>query len=60
MPCLVCGKPVLEGQWWLVAAKAHETIQQNSAYDGRGGIPIEQRPVHLTCVSPFPLRRPEG
>lgn len=55
LACPVCGKPVEQGSWFLVAAQAHETLRTGSQTEG-----VPQRPVHLACVSPFPLRRPNG
>jgi hypothetical protein len=55
LPCLVCGKPVEKGSWFLVAALARETVREGSDTEG-----LLLRPVHVTCVSPIPLRRPNG
>jgi hypothetical protein len=58
--CPVCGKPVEKGSWFFLVSWAIETVQTGTPIDGRSGVLVPQRPVHLTCVSPFPLRAPNG
>lgn len=55
LPCLVCGKPVEKDAWFLIASQAQETIRTGSKT-----LDVPQRPVHVTCLAPFPLRCPNG
>lgn len=55
LPCLVCGRPVERGEFFVVAAQAQETLRTGSNYET-----VPQRPVHVACGSPFPMRKPAG
>lgn len=48
LPCLVCGKPVEKGSWFLVAIQAQETLVSDPETEN-----VPQRPVHVACVSPI-------
>jgi hypothetical protein len=46
--CPVCGKPVEDGDWFLVVNQAKGTVRTGHRTDG-----IPQRPVHLSCLVSF-------
>jgi len=48
LPCPVCGKPVEQGDWFLIVNQAEDTVMLGHRTQG-----ITQRPVHLSCLAAF-------
>lgn len=58
LPCLVCGNPVLKGDWFFLTVQAVQTVKTGTPTQSHADCVnyVPQKPVHLSCVSTFPKK----
>ena len=58
LPCVICEKLIVKGEFFIVAIECVPDYVGNSTpTEGREGLPVLRRPVHVRCLEPKTLRK---